>query len=134
MLTLARLGTAAAVVGLALAPAAYGWARTTPQAELQREIAGRTAGAPVDCIPISRIDSTRIIDRTAIIFDTVGRTLYVNTPPNGASQLDSGEALVIDTHTPELCSIDIVRLHEFGQRGFAGFVGLGKFVPYTKQG
>lgn len=122
--TLALLATA--VGSLAHAAPANGEAR------LQREIAGRTAGEPVDCIRLSDIRSSRIIDGTAIVFETTGNRLYVNTPPNGASSLDSSYVMIFDTHTPQLCSIDTVRLRDMTAKMDAGFVGLGKFVPYNK--
>ncbi|HEX7872170.1 MAG TPA: hypothetical protein VF475_04610 [Sphingobium sp.] len=103
----------------------------TPQDRLAKALEGRVAGTPVDCIQQSQIQSSQIIDRTAIIYQ-IGRTLYVNTPKSGANFLDSGDILVTDTHSPQLCSIDIVRLVDQGTRFPSGSVGLDKFVPYTK--
>ena len=40
---------------------------------------GREAGQPVSCIPLYGTSDARIIDKTAIIYDT-GRTIYVNRP------------------------------------------------------
>jgi hypothetical protein len=40
--------------------------------------------------------------------------------------------LVTDTHSSQLCSIDIVRLYDPMARMQTGFVGLGDFVPYSK--
>lgn len=122
-----------AVVLLMVAPDAAHAARTSPQIELERAIAGRTEGEPVDCIQLIQIRSTKIINRTAIIFEMEGRTIYVNTPPAGASQLDDRYTLVIDTHTPQLCSVDTLKLRDMSLRADMGFVGLGKFIPYTRK-
>jgi hypothetical protein len=116
---------------IATAGAAQAGAPRDPEAELARAIAGRTAGTPVDCIRLSDIRSSRIIDRTAILYDT-GRTLYVNRPTSGASSLDRDDILVTDTRSSQLCSIDIVRLLDSGSRMPNGSVGLGKFVPYAR--
>lgn len=108
-----------------------GAARKTPQEEMAKALEGRVAGKPVDCIYQQQIQSTQIIDRTAIIY-RVGNTLYVNAPKSGKEFLDSGDILVTDTHSPQLCSIDIVRLIDQTSRMSNGSLGLDKFVPYTK--
>ena len=102
------------------------------EAELAKAVEGRVAGAPVDCLNLRDIQSTRIIDGTAIVYETLNRTLYINRPASGAAFLRWGLALVTDTHTSQLCSIDTVRLLDTGSRSEAGSVGLGKFVPYKK--
>jgi hypothetical protein len=107
-------------------------ARHDPQVELAKAIAGRTAGKPVDCLDLNQIRSSRIIDRTAILYEGPGGTLYVNRPTSGASQLRTGLTLVSDTHTSQLCSINTVRLVDMPARMPSGWVGLGKFVPYAK--
>ena len=86
---------------------------------------------PVDCISLNRIRSSRIIDRTAIIYDA-GGTLYVNRPRAGAEQLDRWDALVTRLSTSQLCSIDTVRLYDTTSRFETGFVFLGDFVPYRR--
>ncbi|MET0365178.1 MAG: hypothetical protein ABW169_11050 [Sphingobium sp.] len=121
---------ALAAIGL-MSAGAHAASPKTPQDRLAKALEGRVAGKPVDCIPLRQIQSSQIIDRTAIIYQ-VGRTLYVNTPQSGANFLDSGDILVTDTHSPDLCSIDTVRLVDQGTRFPSGSVGLGKFVPYTK--
>ena len=103
----------------------------TPEAQLAKALEGRVAGKPVDCIFLQSIRSSRIIDRTAILYDT-GGTVYVNQPKSGASSLSRDNVLVTDTHSSQLCSVDIVKLYESGSRMQRGWVGLGPFVPYTK--
>jgi len=106
----------------------------SPQAKLERALEGRVAGKPVDCLLQRDIRSTEIIDKTAILYRTRDNKLYVNTPRSGASMLNWGMILVTDTRTPQLCSINTVRLIDSASRIDRGFVGLGKFVPYTKAG
>jgi hypothetical protein len=131
MLSLPRLACILAIAGL-ITPGATLAAKPRGQDELARITAGRVAGEPLRCITIRQITTSRIIDGTAIVFETAGGTLYVNTPPLGATQLDSSKTLIIDTHTPELCNIDTIRLRDMSLRMDAGFVGLGMFVPYTR--
>lgn len=122
----------AVVAGLGiLATGSAAAARKTPQEQLAKALEGRVAGKPVDCIYQQQIQSSQVIDRTAILY-RVGRTLYVNTPKSGKEFLDSTDILVTDTHSPQLCSIDIVRLIDQSSRMPSGSLGLGQFVPYTK--
>jgi hypothetical protein len=106
--------------------------RTDPETRLAREIEGRVAGDPVDCINLRDIRSSRIIDRTAIVYETGGGTIYVNRPDGGASSLDRWDTLVTDTHSSRLCDIDVVKLYDTSTRMQTGFVFLGEFVPYRK--
>lgn len=106
-------------------------ARLTPAERLAREVDGRVAGEPVDCIDIRRIRSTRIITDTAIIYE-VGSTLYVNRPRGGAQSLDQWKVLVTRPTVSQLCSIDVVHLYDQGSRMQTGVVFLGPFVPYER--
>jgi hypothetical protein len=101
-----------------------------PEAELAKALEGRVAGKPVDCISIHNIRGTRIIDRTAIVYDT-GRTIYVNRP-SGARTLDKWDVMVNKPFGSQLCRIDNVNLIDSTTRMTSGFVLLNEFVPYTK--
>jgi hypothetical protein len=105
--------------------------RLAPEAQLARALEGRIAGEPVDCIQLRNVRSSRIIDDTAILYDT-GSTIYVNRPRGGAEALDQWDILVTKTHSSQLCSIDVVDLYDSGSRMRSGFVSLGEFVPYRK--
>ena len=130
---LTSLILAAATVAATAAPAlAQSDRAARGQADLAKEIEGRTAGEPVKCLNLRDIRSTRIIDRTAIVYETAGGVIYVNTPKGGASSLDKWDVLVTNTHSARLCNVDIVRLYDSGSRMSSGFVNLGEFVPYRK--
>ena len=120
---------AASAALLALAPAN---AASDPAAELAKALEGRTAGEPVKCLNQRDIRSTQIISGTAILYETNGGVIYVNTPRGGARSLDKWDVLVTNTHSNQLCSIDVVRLYDTGSRMQTGFVNLGEFVPYRK--
>lgn len=121
-----------ALLAAAAFAAAPALAQQAPdQDPLQKAVAGRVAGAPVNCIPLRSIRSSKIIDGRAIIYE-VGSTLYVNTPRAGASDLRHDPILVTNTHSSQLCSIDTVKLIDRGSQFSRGFVSLGEFVPYTK--
>ncbi|MDB5693372.1 MAG: hypothetical protein JWO81_2435 [Alphaproteobacteria bacterium] len=123
LLTLAA--AAVAVAPAAAAPRLHG------EAELAKLLEGRSAGAPVDCIDLSRVYSSHIVDRTAIVYE-VGSTLYVNRPRAGAESLDSWDAMVLKPFDHELCRVDVVQMLDAGSHFMKGSVFLGDFVPYKK--
>lgn len=102
------------------------------QAKLDKAIAGRIAGKPVDCINQRQIQSSEVIDHTAILYRMIGGQLYVNQPDGGRESLDRDDVLVTKTYSTELCSIDTVQLIDRYSHFYRGFVGLGPFVPYSK--
>jgi len=118
----------AALAAMLAVPAS---ARLTAKQELDKALAGRVAGKPVNCIDPRLNSDTRVIDKTAIIYGS-GRTIYLQQPQNPAD-LNDDDILVTELRgTGQLCSIDIVRLHDRSGGWYRGFVGLNKFVPYTK--
>lgn len=125
--TLVLFATAASM----LASPAYAGPRLSPDAQLDRILAGRVAGRPVNCIDPRFNSQTRIIDRTAIVYGS-GRTVYLQVP-DGARALSDSDILVTELRgTGQLCSIDTVRLHDRSGGWYRGFVGLNRFVPYTR--
>ncbi|KRB86941.1 hypothetical protein ASE00_07900 [Sphingomonas sp. Root710] len=116
---------------MAAAVPAHSAPRVEPEARLAKALAGRVAGKPVDCIQLRQIQSSEIFERTAILYKS-GSTWYVNRPASGANFLNRDDVLVTDTHSSNLCSIDIVRLLDSSSHFPSGSLGLGKFVPYTK--
>ena len=127
--TIAAVLAAATVLSLSVGADAK--PRITPEAKLAKMLEGRVAGEPQDCIFMPSIRGSRIIDKTAIVYDA-GRTLWVNRPRSGAESLDDDDILVTKLTGSSLCSIDIVELHDRYSNFYGGFVGLGEFVPYKK--
>lgn len=102
------------------------------QERLDKVLAGRVAGKPQSCISLHSIQSSEIIDRTAIIYRVGGGRLYLNRPEIGRESLDDDDIMVTKTVGSQLCRIDTVRLVDRGSRFETGFVGLGDFVPYSR--
>lgn len=102
------------------------------QAELAKLVADRTAGKPVNCINLSDIRSTEVLDGTAIVYRVSDSKFYVNKPEIGGESLSSDDILVTRTVSNQLCRIDTVRLVQRGSLFERGFVGLGDFIPYSK--
>ena len=111
-----------------------GIAQAKPQdreEELARAIQGRVAGAPVQCIDLHRVRSSRIINGTAIVYDA-GSVIYVNRPENGADQLNQWDTMVTRTPSTRLCNVDTVTMIDRSSHNFTGVVFLGDFVPYRR--
>lgn len=120
-----------APMAAALAFPAVAAPRLAPEQQLARALAGRAAGKPVSCIDPRLNSSTQIIDKTAIIYGS-GRTIYLQRPDN-AALLHDDDILVTELRgSGQLCDIDIVKLHDRTGGWYRGFVGLTKFVPYTR--
>jgi hypothetical protein len=124
------VSAAVAAVLLATVPASAR-TRLSPEQQLARETEGRVAGEPRDCVSLTNLRSSRIIDKTAIVFDA-GNTIYVNRPRGGAQSLDHWDVIVTEPFGSQLCSVDVVRLYDSGSRHLSGIVFLGDFVPYKK--
>ena len=103
------------------------------QADLDKQLAGLVPGRPVDCLDLSRIDGSNIVDGTAIVYRGLGGTLWVNRP-RGAEMLREDDVLVQFVYGSQLCKLDNIKLIDRMSRMERGFVGLGEFVPYAKPG
>ena len=130
--TASRLAMAAAAGALLLAGAAAdARPRLSGEEQLAKLLDGRVAGKPVNCINLPFVQTTRIIDTTAIVYGW-GSTLYVQRPRSGAASLDSNDILFTQQTMSQLCSIDIVQIRDRNGFFFRGTVALDEFVPYTR--
>ncbi len=59
----------AATGALLAGPALQAKERLTGEQELAKLLEGREAGEPVSCIPLHRTSTSRIIDKTAIVYE-----------------------------------------------------------------
>lgn len=98
-----------------------------------KELTGRTPGTPVNCVQLSRIGSTKIVDETAVIYKQSSRLWYVNQLDDGhCAGLKPNRALITRTTSSQLCGNDLVTIALPNSPITYGACGLGKFVPYTK--
>lgn len=121
------------IAGAALVMCAPSQARPAvdPEVRLAHELEGWAPGKPSDCIELQQVRSTRIIDGTAIIYD-MGSTRFVNRPQAGARSLSQWDTLVTESYSPQLCSVDVVKLYDSSAHMQTGVLFLGQFVPYKK--
>lgn len=114
---------------VAFATPALAAPRETPEARLDKMLAGHVAGKPVNCIALTRSRSSTIIDGIAIVYHS-GARMYVNRPRSGADRLNDNVILVNRSIGSQLCSVDTLDLIDRGSQIQRGFVILGDFVPY----
>ncbi|BDU21699.1 hypothetical protein [Dyella sp. GSA-30] len=122
---------ALSVAALAVSTSALAAGKDDPAAELAKLLEGRVAGPPVNCISLSQAQGTRVIDRTAIVYD-FGTTIYVNYPRGSADALSSDDILLTKTFSTQLCKMDIVRMVDRTGHFPKSFVSLGQFIPYKR--
>ncbi|WP_260925144.1 hypothetical protein [Novosphingobium sp. 9] len=120
----------AAAAGITLSTAAFAAKpKLSPDEQIAKIVGKRVPGKPVNCINLPQIDSTQIVDKTAIVYKD-GSTYYVNRPHN-ADTLREDDILVTKTFSSQLCRLDTVQLHDRATPSmWRGFVSLNDFVPY----
>ena len=102
------------------------------EAKLARMLEGRTAGEPVNCISALNSSRMEVIEHVGIVYDA-GSTIYV-ARPSDPSQLGRNDVVVIDRHSSQLCTTDVIRTVDRYQGFTTGAVFLDKFVPYNREG
>jgi hypothetical protein len=90
---------------------------------------------PVDCISVSAIDRTDVIDDRTILFHMRGKKIYRNYLPRRCPGLDRHERFAYEVTSNRLCDIDTVTvLEQWGSRLSRGFTcGLGAFHPIPEE-
>lgn len=120
-----RLAFALSAVAVALALV------SAPAAHAQDGALDRT---PEDCISVSRVRSTRIVDDQTIVFYMRGRDAYRNDLRIACPRLAQEERFTYETRIGRLCSSDTITvLQSFGGRFERGATcRLGQFHPITR--
>jgi len=70
----------------------------------------RAVGEPKNCVTISQIRSTKVIDSSNIDFHMVGGKTFRNRLPQSCPGLKFEERFSYRTSLNQLCSVDIVRV------------------------
>ena len=100
------------------------------QADLNKLIAGKNAGAPFTCLQHYHSDDMVRIDESTVAFKQ-GRRVYVNHLIGACSNLDSSfYALVTKSSGTGLCRGDIAYVQDVSNGTIVGSCAIGDFVPY----
>lgn len=113
---------------LLLAACATGSAR---EADLSRELAGRTAGPPRDCVPAAAGDSLVPRDSWTLVYRR-GDTLWVNRLAAACPGLNPMSTLVVEVRGSQHCRGDPLRAVEPGQAISGPTCVLGPFTPWRR--
>ncbi len=86
-----------------------------------------------NCIPLSSIRDTKVLDDSTILFNMNGGETLVNHLPHRCGGLGSEKAFGYETSLSELCSTDIIWVvrQTAGRPERGASCGLGKFEPYV---
>jgi hypothetical protein len=86
---------------------------------------------PVDCITVSRIDTTDVIDDQTVIFFMRGKGIYRNYLPQKCPRLEAEDRFGYQTRSSRLCSVDLVTV--LPRLGIPISCRLGDFHPITSE-
>lgn len=119
-------------IGGGLAAAASTHPPADSGTEMARILANRTELPTVSCVNIRNLGGNRTVG-DAIVFGGNQRRIYVNHPPGGCPDIDSGRSLTFRTTQSQLCRGDIVTVVDRISGTTFGGCGLGDFTPYDRR-
>ena len=108
--------------------------RAAAQQQLAQLLAGKVAGAPVECIPNYHTSSPSVITPTAIAFQATPGRIYVSNTVGSGCEGVGGPAYSLATTqhgTSTLCAGDLVQIRDLQAGTMAGSCSLTQLVPYT---
>ena len=100
------------------------------QAELDRALAGFTAGEEVACVRPADVSQMRTFPDT-ILYDKGRNTIWRNTPTQGCS-LGKGDIVVSINPKGRFCAGDVIQTRRPVGGTITGSCALNKFVTYTR--
>ena len=88
-----------------------------------------------NCITLTDVDRTRVVDDDTILFYLKNGTVYQNDLPNRCPTLEQEERFMYRVALNQLCNVDVITV--LSDLGF-GFMpmascGLGKFAPISEE-
>lgn len=122
---------AAALLGAA--PAPDGARSPRAQAKLDKALAGRIAGATVDCVDVARLSAPSIIDSRTILYRDMSRRIWRNDLPEQCGILRPERIVVLQLQGSQLCRGDAIDILDRGLNVPVGSCRLGGFTPYEKE-
>ncbi|MBN8813902.1 MAG: hypothetical protein J0J06_00480 [Sphingomonas sp.] len=101
-----------------------------PAAPAKDPLAGRVAGAPVDCVDQARIMGPDIIDNRTILYRQSLKRIWRNDLEGTCPGLRPTATLIVEVFGSQLCRNDRFRAQEPGSIIPGPYCRLGKFTPY----
>jgi len=116
---------------LASACAATGAGPSGGEAELERELAGRTAGEPRECVSASSGSNLVARGRQTLVYQR-GDSIWVNRLAAACPGLDEMSQIVIEVHGSRYCRGDRFQARAPGLTLPGPICVLGSFTPYRR--
>ncbi|MDP8995294.1 MAG: hypothetical protein M3N07_10020 [Pseudomonadota bacterium] len=101
----------------------------TAREELDRELAGRVAGAPQDCVPQVQAQSLRVVDSRTVVYRGLD-AIWVNRLRAACPGLRPTSTLIVEPFGDRYCRGDRIRGIEPGGSIPGPICVLGAFTPY----
>lgn len=122
-----KIITLAACLGLVMPLAA--------EQKVLNESLDLVSGPPEQCLRLSSIDHTDVIDDQNILFYMRGKEIYRNHLPYPCSGLRIYDTFMYRTSLSQLCNVDIITVLDNIGFGFSprNSCGLGLFYPVTEE-
>lgn len=102
------------------------------QARLDKALAGRVAGATVDCVDVARLSGPSVIDSRTILYRDMSRRIWRNDLPEQCGILRPERIVVLQLQGSQLCRGDAIDILDRGLNVPMGSCRLGGFTPYEK--
>lgn len=116
---------------LVAACAATGGGPSTSEADLTRELAGRTAGESRDCVSASSGATLVPRGRQTLVYER-GDTIWVNRLRAECPGLEEHSQLIVEVHGSQYCRGDHFRTREPGMSIPGPICVLDRFTPYRR--
>jgi hypothetical protein len=100
---------------------------------LERQLAGRVAGAPQACVTRREGESLRAIDRRTIVYDG-GREIWVNRLEADCPGMRPDSILIVEPFGDRYCRLDRIRALDRGSAIPGPICPLGNWTPYRQTG
>jgi hypothetical protein len=90
-------------------------------------------GEKVNCVEVSRIKETRVLDNQTILFEIRGGAFYLNRLPVTCSGLKISGGFSYSTFVDKLCKQDSIKIVEPGSAA-GSTCPLGEFIQFNQKG
>ncbi|HEY1604283.1 MAG TPA: DUF6491 family protein [Allosphingosinicella sp.] len=102
------------------------------RSDLAKQLAGRTAGPPQDCVSMDTTANLRPVNEQTLIVER-GPILYVNHLRGGCPGLEATDTIILQANGNQYCRGDHFRTRPFGGGVVPGPICvLGDFTPYRR--
>jgi len=126
------IASAVALMGCTASSALHPGQDSRADRELAKELEGRTAGTPTDCVSLSSVQGPQIIDSKTLLYRQSGRTLWRNDLEGECRSLAPMNTIILEVHGSQICRHDLFRVLEPGSSIPSSYCQMGKFTPYRK--